>query len=328
MFFIASGMNVLTFWDRNRVKEGFAMTRFYLGQALLLFTLGYTYNIGVGSIILLGGVPDIFQGVALCTAFVYLVTRYLAEGFRLFDSCRDRLRRLPPGAYENRSHDGGHSRHALLEKQFFAHFSLFPWAVFFLLGAAIYRTRSRVGEIALGGLFIAMIVGSLFIEQAYFGSTAELVFRGVPGYVLQTGAGGGLAFLVLRHVYRGPGTSRFSNGLEFAGKESLLFLILHYFLIILVYPFPMPMYFRAALIVIGTALLLPVFARRRDRLIKAPSALTGLFVVMAVGALVGLALRGPMIWFGRIAGFSAALAFAFAFGELRTRWRARTTAAS
>ena len=329
MFFIASGMNVCIFWDRSRQKEGFAVTKFYLAQAAVLFFLGYTYNLSIGSLIFLKGAPDIFQGVAVCTAFVFLITRFrsnsviyllVAAGMyavylwvRLgIDPTEGTLAAMP-----------------LWKRQLFAHFSLFPWVVFFLMGAALYRARGK-WEWAMAALFVAMIVASLFLPQAYFGNIHQLVFRGVPGYVLQTGGGAGLVFLFMRHVYKGAGNSKFLSGLEFAGVESFMFLILHYFLIVLSYPVPFAnMYVRGALIVVGTALLMPVFVRWRDRISQKEGFVSKALWVLGISFVISLVLSvrpaGPAFFLGRFPGFCAAFAFAFAFGPIRGRLRAKFT---
>ncbi len=321
MFFVASGMNVCTFWDRNRQKKGFAITRFYLLSALLLFVLGYTYNLSIWSISF--GVPDIFQGVAVCIALHFLIVRFNPKAyvyilaaaavyaiylpFRLgLDPTLETLRSLP-----------------FWRKQLFVHFSLFPWAVFFLLGAAIHRTRGRAGEIVLGILFSGMIAASLFLEQAFFANAAQLFFRCTPGYVLQTGGGAGLLFLALRHLYRGPGSSRILSTFELAGRESLLFLILHYFFIILTFLMPLGMYPRAVVIFTATALAIPAFARQRDRMAKAPNFIPCALAVIVAGSFLGFALSPGAFFLARIVSFAAALAFAFVFGELRAKLRAR-----
>ncbi len=334
MFFIASGMNVCIFWDRSRAKEGFNVTKFYLAQAAALFLLGYTYNLSIASLFYLHGAPDIFQGVAVCTAFVFLITRfrsnaivYLLAAVAMYaiywpvrmkiDPTGDTLKTMP-----------------FVMRQLFAHFSIFPWVVFFLIGAAAYRTRGK-WEWALAALFVVMLVVSIFLPQAYFGDIYQLVFRGVPAYVLQTGGGAGLIFLLMRHVYKGAGNSKFLAGLEFAGVESFMFLILHYFLIVLTffYPFtkeitPAHMYARGAFIIVGTAFLMPRFCAWRDRISSRDGFTNKALWVLGISFFLSLviSMAGPAgFYLGRLIGFVAAFSFAFVFGPIRQKLRVKYT---
>ncbi|MBZ0272780.1 heparan-alpha-glucosaminide N-acetyltransferase domain-containing protein [bacterium] len=325
MFFVASGMNVLTFVDRNRGKPGFSMTPFYLASAAVLFFLGYTYNFSVMSILF--GVPDIFQGVAICTAVLFLVARFSPPAWVYLV-----LAGVAYAIYWPVRMNLEPTREAILamplwERQLFAHFSLFPWIVFFLIGAALYRTRTREGEIAIGALFVAMIAGSFLLPQAFFGDMFQLMLRGVPGYVLQTGAASGLIFLVMRHLYRGAGKNRLLGALEFAGLESLLFLILHFFLIVMSL-FLLPksgMYTRAVIIVAATAVTLPLFARLRERFSKRASFVGGAMAVLLVTFVFGVVLSGRAFPVSRLFAFASAFAFAFVFPDLRAKLRARWT---
>ncbi|MCB1155241.1 hypothetical protein KDL45_16405, partial [bacterium] len=219
-------------------------------------------------------------------------------------------------------------------KQFVAHFSPLPWVVFFLFGAALYRIRTRRGEIAMSLLFLAMIGLSFTLRPAFFIDPFELIFRGVPTYVLQTTAVGGLAFLALRRAW--PDKPRFViwRILDFAGRESFMFLILHYFLITLLVivimgargqghdAVWMTMYPRAAIIVVGTALLLPVAARLRDRVAVIPGFIPATLVALAVLGFASAAMNAPQLYVtARLAGFGAAFAFAFVFPSLRVKLR-------
>ncbi len=349
MFFVASGMNVCTFFDRNRAKAGFHAARFYLGQAAILFVLGYTYSLAIGSLAI--GIPDIFQGVAICTSAVFVLMYARLPGwaylvvaagvysvywpFRLeLDAIAAAANTVPTwSSIETYDQPMFHTAVAtvkslpLWKRQLFAHFSFFPWAVFFLIGAAVYRTRTRAGEIAMSLIFIGMLAASAFLPQAFFSNPVELFFRGVPGYVLQTGGVAGLAFIAGRHLYRGAGKSRVARAIEFAGQESFLLLILHFFLITVSLMFlpKLHMYARAVLIVAGTAWLLPVFARRRDLWATAPGFERRAIVVLVLAFGIGVFLSAapPLYILARLVGFVSAFAFAFVFGSLRTRWRAK-----
>ncbi|MCC6158206.1 MAG: hypothetical protein IT350_09145 [Deltaproteobacteria bacterium] len=349
VFFVASGMNVCTFFDRNRAKAGFDAFRFYLGQAAILFVLGYTYSLAIGSLAI--GIPDIFQGVAVCTSAVFLVMYLRLPGwaylvvaaavyavywpFRLELDAITAVANTVPMWTSIETYDQPMFQTAvatvkslpLWKRQLFAHFSFFPWAVFFLIGAAVFRTRGRVGEILTSLVFLAMLGASTLLPQAFFSNPVELFFRGVPGYVLQTGGGAGLAFIVGRHLYRGAGGSRIARAIEFAGQESFLLLILHFFLITVSLMFlpKLHMYARAVLIIAGTAWLLPILARRRDRWALGPAFERNALVVLGVTFAVGIFLSAapPLYILARLVGFVSAFAFAFVFGSIRTRWRAK-----
>lgn len=352
LFFTASGMNVCTFFDRNHAKPGFAALRFYLGQAALLFVLGYTYSLAIGSLAV--GIPDIFQGVAVCTAAMYLLVAlrlpafaYLGLLFALYAvywpfraeiealmtslNCAPTWSSIEPSGREAVMAAARAVRELpLWKRQLFAHFGVFPWLSFFFVGAAVYRVRSRVGEIALAVFFLAMIVASVWLPQPFFSSPFELFFRGLPpGYVLQTGGASGLLFLAGRHLYKGAGTNRLWSGLEFAGRESFLLLILHFFLITVSVVFlpGLNMYARSVLIIAGTAFLLPRFARRRDVMAARPGFEKRMLVLLAVFFAAGLFVSAapPLYVVARLFGFASAFAFAFVFGNLRTRMRSRCT---
>ncbi len=334
MFFIASGMNVCIFWDRSRKKEGFAVTKFYLAQAVVLFVLGYTYNLSIASLFIFHGAPDIFQGVAVCTAFVFLITRfrsnaivYLVVAVAMYAIYLPVRMKIDPT---------GETLKAMpfLQRQLFAHFSIFPWVVFFLIGAAIHRTQGK-WEWAMAALLGGMVIASVFLPQAYFGDIYQLVFRGVPSYVMQTGGVAGLLFLLMRHVYKGGGKSKILRALEFAGVESFMFLILHYFLIVLSFPFPfgkeitpLHMYIRGVAIIVGTALLMPRFVRWRDRVSQQDGFVKKAFWMLGIFFALSLVISaaGPAGFFiGRLLAFVSAFSFAFVFGPVRQRLREKYT---
>jgi len=268
MFFFASGMNVQTFLDRNQYKKNFRMTSFYLMSALILFIMGYTYNISTNSYTR----PNIFQCVAMCTAFIYLMLRTshpnLLMGimaflfYKIYWAWRINIVPTQSTMYEI----------SQFERFLYAHFAFLPWVCFFLVGVINFRVKPGKWDWAFAAFYLALIGYSLTIPQVFFDTTHELLFRGQPGYMTQTMGGVGLFFLFMRRFYNGAGKSRIFQTVEMLGKESLNLLVLHFILIMILIPFfPEGNLFSTwayALTVLAlTIALIPALKAFRDRFI-------------------------------------------------------------
>jgi uncharacterized membrane protein len=381
IFFFVSGMNVMTFLERNRNKPGFAATKFYVAAAVLLFVLGYTYNINRASVLFL----DIFQGVAICTVAVYLLMRsriptwghfgILAAAFAFYTQFRVRLEldmvlpnftamkaAIPSGAgFMEAAQPIQDLLTALgpVRRFAFVHFSLLPWVVFFYLGALCYRSLRREGArtgpwwVLFSALFVAgplvhVIDGGRVFKQMFLDSYLDLMLRGIPSYVLMTAGGAGLAYLVSRRFYRGAAayTNRAAAWagfqLERLGKESLMFLVVHWWVIATVMmplmavammsekrtgtAIELNMYLRAVIVLVATLAFVPWFARIRERWSGARryGLKMGLWMGFSIFmAVVFLAAGAPPL--ANYATYGSSFGFAFLYPHLRQRLRKRYT---
>lgn len=328
LFFLASGQNVAIFYERNINKNGFFATRFYLSSCAILFVLGFSYNLSVGSARL--GLMDIFQCIAMNTAIVFLLLRagagpiwmtilavasyagYLIFRIPIAEPSKIILKSIP-----------------FWQKASMVNFAILPWISFFLLGAVLYKVRSRKGELLFGVGFLAMFIGSFFdLKEAFLPNYFHLIFRGAPGYILMTCGGSGLAFLILRHFYQGAGKSWACKQLEFLGRESFAFLILHWFIIIaltIVMP-KLGMHFKGMSVLVVTMLLLPLMTKLRDRWSVTPYYGAKIAIVMAVSLIVvvfSLTMRAGVIV--ELFSFGLSFGFAFVFPFLRGQLRKKFT---
>ncbi|MDP8223714.1 MAG: acyltransferase family protein [Candidatus Lernaella stagnicola] len=388
IFFFVSGMNVMTFLERNADKPGFRATRFYLAAAAVLFVLGFTYNLNRAS-----PVMDIFQGVAVCTVVVYLLMRLrmptfvhwlIVIGFyavylltlRLpveiaprFAEFRE-LRAQVPLASDLFVSGISPALAALfaairpLQRWTMIHFGFLQWITFFYVGALCYRSVTRpkprtwpwwalFGVLFVVGPFLGWGVfgrGQNLLDAIFLDTFLDLMLRGIPSYVAMTLGGAGLLYLVSRRHY--PGASEYQNPVlrfladrsEMLGKESFMFLIVHWWLISTVlaveHALPLNPYLRSALVIAGTVFFVPVFARLRDRLAAKSSFATKTAVFMIAGlmltflslGIIGGLVRGfgPSPYYIEIplyVSYLVSFGFAFVYPTLRLKLRRRYTTA-
>lgn len=268
IFFFMSGMNIMTFLERNREKEYFNATAFYMAAAAVLFFLGQCYNINRYSF----GFMDIFQCVAACTAIVYLLMRsrlpvwahflIMAAGYGIYLSFRIRLEMnmiLPDFTALRSQIPAGADVHneavrALLQelnrnigwfkRMFFIHFSILPWITFFYMGALSYKNVNENPKAAVrwGVLFALLFLSGPFVgrqvfKTLYLDSYVDLSLRGIPSYVFMTLGGAGGLWLIARKYYKGAVNvkNRFiawiAKQLEGLGKESFMFLVVHWWVL-------------------------------------------------------------------------------------------------
>jgi len=375
IFFFVSGMNVMTFMERNRDKPGFAATKFYLWSAALLFSLGYCYNLAQRTL----GFLDIFQCVAICTAVVYLLLRtrlptwahFLIVGaiylvylnFRvglqfnpLFVQIHNSLTPTTPMAEMMHPEHGDELYNALrpATRFWFAYFSPFFWIVFFYIGALCYRSVTGEGARAWPwAVFFAAIMlvapfagrqtfapGKSLLDAVFLKDFLELGVRGIPSYVLMTLGGAGLAYLFCRRFYRGAAAFRhraarwLAAQFEGLGKESLMFLVVHWVFVLLVIllaravtgalgrtaPGEIDGYLRATVALVATMFAVPRLAAVRDRWSARPHFGRRMGVAMALCLLLAFP--------ARIFVFGVSLGFAFVFPYLRGRLRKKYTTTS
>jgi hypothetical protein len=385
MFFFASGMNVMTFLEHNEKKPGFNATRFYLWSAALLFLLGFTYNINRASL----GFMDIFQGVAVATAGVYLLMRtrlstaahfviiLLIYGFYAQFRVRLELDRIIPGFHEMRLAipPGADITYFLRSRVLanflrslgsgrswmFINFSPFSWGVFFYVGALCYRSivqrkhSAKPWIVFFAAIFVVapFVYRELFapngslLDAVFLASYLDLMLRGIPSYVLMTLGGAGLTYLLMRRYYRGTAAVRnrvarwFAARMEVLGKESLLFLVAHWWVLDTIllpltavnfvtgraygYTYELNIYLRAALTLTGTFFAVPFFARLRDRLSQLDhyGAMIAVFMVLTFIVSIVFLPFSPSL--GHYLTYGASFGFAFVYPYLRVKLRKRYT---
>ncbi|MDP8225352.1 MAG: heparan-alpha-glucosaminide N-acetyltransferase domain-containing protein [Candidatus Lernaella stagnicola] len=379
IFFFVSGMNVMTFLERNRDKPGFAADRFYYMAAILLFVLGYTYNINRVSLAFF----DIFQGVAMCTMAVYFLMRsklptwahfaIMAAAFVFYTQFRVRLQLdmvIPDfSALKAQIPSGADFMVAIkpirtllselgpMRRMLFVHFSMLPWVVFFYMGALCYRSlvsgsgSERPWWILFSVLFAAgpvvhLVDGGRVFPQMFLDSYLDLMIRGIPSYVLITVGGAGLSYLLARRFYKGAKayTNRavkwmFAH-LETLGKESLLFLVVHWWVIATV-RLPIMVvakrgglgealpwaeeYSRAIIVLVATLFFVPFFAAIRNRWDQANryGLKMGLWMGFAIFCALLFLPFSPFL--SNYASYGSSFGFAFLYPYLRRRLRARYT---
>jgi Acyltransferase family len=387
IFFFVSGMNVMTFLERNRDKPGFHATKFYVAAAAALFVLGFSYNLNRVS-----PVMDIFQGVAVCTVVVYLLMRtrlpaaahwlivlgfyaIFLFGFRLpvetsqqFAAFRD-ARAAVPLSSDLFASGIAPALGALfaaagpLRRWTMIHFGFLQWVTFFYVGALCYRSVTRAKArtwpwwVLFAGLFAVGPVlglrafgrGQSLPDALYLNTFLDLMLRGIPSYVATTLGAAGLLYLASRRLYRGAANYRnrvgryLADRSELLGKESLLFLIVHWWLISSALAFehlePLSPYARSALVIAATVFFIPVLAGLRDRLATRPRFVAGTAWLMALslvaaflslGVVAALTRRlGPSPYYAEIPlylTYGVSFGFAFVFPSLRSRLRQRYTA--
>ena len=260
MFFFASGMNVMTFIERNDKKPGFDAKRFYIWSAVVLFFLGFTYNFNRASL----GFMDIFQGVAVATVGVYLLMRTrlptwahfilvaLIYGFYAQFRVRLELDQIVPNFHEMRTAipPGADILYFLKNAVFrtlikslgpgrtwmFVNFSPFSWGTFFYVGALCYRSVvQRKKSIWPWAAFFAVLFvtapwvlhnvfapGKSLLDAIFLPSYLDLILRGIPSYVMMTLGGAGLTYLLMRRFYKGADATKNRAGRWLAARFELL----------------------------------------------------------------------------------------------------------
>lgn len=386
IFFFVSGMNVMTFLERNGKKPGFRAGRFYIAAAAVLFVLGFSYNLNRVS-----PVMDIFQGVAVCTVIVFLLMRLplptfmhwlivaalyavylltfripveMTEHFSAFRAARAQV----PLASDLIASGVGPALAELLraigplKRWTMVHFGFFPWLPFFYVGALCYRnvTGDKPRTAWWWGLFATLLVlgplagrrifgaGQPLLDALFLDTFLDLMLRGIPSYVMMTLGGAGLTYLLARRFYRGADavtgrvTGFLARRFELLGRESFLFLILHWWLISTLLAFehavPLNPYLRALLVTLGTGMLIPLFAAWREKLAARPKFATRAAVLMIVslvltflsfGVVAGLTRRfGTSPYFLEIPlyiSYGVSFGFAFIYPTLRLKLRRRYT---
>jgi len=358
LFFFTSGMNVVNFIGRYETNREFRMTRFYLAAAVLLFVLSICYSVNRGSMRL----PQIFQGIAVCTAFTYICLRFrlpnwalallamLLYGLWLVFWQRQapvladmRLLNFPD---ELKRFDQWSRTLPWVIRFLFFHFSLLPWVSCSLLGAATYRSLSTnpAGIKWWAAFYLLLpILGALSrlapgLEQPLLlQSFADMMLRNFPfAFGIWVGAVGLLVLAMARRHHGGQGAV--GHFLQFVGRESFLFLVWHWVFLTIFFPVGqlgplaggrpgayLPMILASAVVYPTLPWAVRLGERWRRRTHFAGEALAVLIIGTLPGVLAFLT-RGLIPLPRMLLSFPACLAFAYLYPELRRSLRRRCTA--
>ncbi len=257
MFFFASGMNVITFFEKSKDTPGFKITTFYLLAALILVTLSVSFSVNRGSL----KIPNIFQGIAMGTAFTFLLVRtglpnWALAGISLllylpwipFWEAQlpliEPIRSLPFVDEPAPTFRQWIDHIPLWQRWLGVHFSFLPWASYVLAGAAVFRSvrqnaRTRLRWAALFAAMILLAIASIFMPRWESQVLLQINFpdmmvRNTPFFFFLWYGQCGLIFLAAEKWYRGSAAMRggpVKRSLaftEFLGRESFLFLVWHW----------------------------------------------------------------------------------------------------
>ncbi|MDP8223711.1 MAG: hypothetical protein P9L99_10160 [Candidatus Lernaella stagnicola] len=264
LFFFASGMNVVTFFEKNAGKAGFRMTIFYLLSALILIMLSVCFSVNRGSL----RIPNIFQGIAMGTAFTFVLIRLRLPNWALaaislliyipwvfFWEAQlpaiEAIRSLPFTEEPEPTFRQWIDHVPVIWRAFGLHFSFLPWTSYVLVGAAAFRSvRNNPATAIRWAVFFLLVMlaaipaalaprwSSQVLLQQHF---SDMMARNTPFFFLLWYAQCGLFFLALNRWYRGAVTmkegviKRAFTFTEFLGRQSFLFLVWHWvFLSILI----------------------------------------------------------------------------------------------
>ena len=209
--------------------------------------------------------------------------------------------------------------------------SAWRWAILFVVLCA------GAPFLSLGGIFPHMFLDSYI----------DLMLRSIPSYVFLTLGGAGVAYLVSRRLYRGAVNYKNSFGrwvaarLELLGQESLMFLVVHWWMIstvmlvmrIINAPaqlqgqplWELNVYARSLIVMLGVIVLVPWLAKLRDRWSRASAygLKVGLFMFGAIVLAVMMVMVAPPL--AHYLTYGSSLGFAFLYPYLRGRLRKRYT---
>ncbi len=230
LFMFISGINVTNFLASAKRNPQFDATTFYLKSSVWLFALGWTYNLCVGTALYI----DLIQAIAIGTLVTYLLLswRLPTWGLALFTAVvfalgvhivggdpvtPETIKRLGAMRY------------------FVAFFGPIPWVGFFTFGVVVDRIKNEKWQkalIPLGGLVFAL--AHLLPPLRGVSPTVHLL-KANARYIVQSIGLVPMLFLLSKRYY--SGVSRIGREIEYWGRESLVFLVFHWFYIFL-FSFP------------------------------------------------------------------------------------------
>ncbi|NLH47134.1 MAG: hypothetical protein GX444_00875 [Myxococcales bacterium] len=272
LFFFASGMNVVNFYDAHGQQKNFRATPFYLLSALALFVLSIAYSINRDNLYLM----QIFQGVAMTTAFTYVLVRlrlpkwalavvgialyaFWLSRWQMMSGDLARMRGLDPSIIYDMLDPWIKSLPPAI-RVLYLHFAFLPWVTFVILGAVWMRSRQQRPD--RWPLWIILSVLSIFCgfvtlrmprwrQPLLLDNVADMLYRNVPFHFLVWLGLIGLFMLAAEFHYAGAGSLRsrplrwLGGYLELCGRESLTFFVWHWIVLIFVHA---PFYY---LLVVG-----------------------------------------------------------------------------
>ncbi|MBZ0273349.1 acyltransferase [bacterium] len=342
MFMFMSAINVQNFVASAARTPDFDATRFYVRASVALYLMGSTYNMIVGTLVVI----DIIQAIAVGTLFAYMLLRIRASAISLAIITAALLAAGlaivgPQPLGEHTLERVGWLRYAV------AMFGPIPWLGFFSYGLLIDRIPRGRAELVAIPLALALFVAGHFLPPLEGTKPAALLFKANPRYLVM--ALGLLPFLHLacRRWYRGG--FPVARLLEWWGTESLVFLVFHWFFIFMLRPWQLAFEHRfnesvgawasGIVTLFMMALTVRLIAERRDAWLKKPefpkkawrvfyAGLAGwmmCFLVALAAASRGIApgakaMRAVAVVFA----FAAAFSFTILYPHVRMRLRERS----
>ncbi len=272
-FMFMSAINVTNFIESAKRQPDLDPTRFYIKSSVVLFLMGFSYNMCVGTFAFI----DIIQAIAIGTLFTYLLLRWrtptwgyaaitiglFALGWRLVgtgpvtDETFARLGRL---------------------HYFVALFGPLPWLAFFAYGILIDRIPRGKWELVAIPAFFAMFVAAHWLPELGGDRNMVVLLKVNYRYVFMNCGLMPAMFLAARRWYRSR--SALGKMIESWGVESLVFLIFHWGVILLLSPLATAIrskwgdtpaaWTHSVLTLLIMAKLVQVVARKRNQWLKSP----------------------------------------------------------
>ncbi len=224
LFMFISGINVTNFLASARRNPDFDATTFYLKSAVLLFAMGWTYNLCVGTALFI----DLIQAIAIGTLCTYMLLSWRVPtwGLALFTAvlftwgvwC------VGMGPVTDETLRGlGKMRY------FVAFFGPIPWVGFFTYGVIIDRIENEKIQVLLIPAGLAVFALAHLLPPLHGTSPAVHLLKANARYIVQSVGLLPFLFVLCRKFYRGE--SAIGRTIDFWGRESLVFLVFHWFYI-------------------------------------------------------------------------------------------------
>ncbi|MCZ7582065.1 MAG: DUF1624 domain-containing protein [Deltaproteobacteria bacterium] len=225
LFMFMSAINVTNFLRSAARHPDLDATRFYLKSSAALFVLGSTYNMIVGTLVVI----DIIQAIAVGTLVVYLLLRFrvptlviAALTAALFGVGWWLVGPWPVGP---ETMEGMGPLFYLT-----AMFGPIPWVGFFTYGIIVDRIPRRF-EVPAIVFFAAVFAGAHALPPISGEVPAIFLFKANPRYVVMALGLLPVLHLGCRRWYRGA--TKAGRVVEYWGTESLVFLVFHWFFLYL-----------------------------------------------------------------------------------------------
>ncbi|GEM_PF-894340 len=252
LFFMASGINVVTQVERMKVDASARPTIAYLGSIAWLFFLGFVYSLNRRTL----GMMDLFHCVAMGTAVAYIVARRawptwsivtlalgsfaLAASFS-YDPIPITKEMIDLTSFISMKSATTHMimadiyHNAVLglawwRRLLYVHFAFVPWVGLFMLGVALKRVYRTKWEAVLWILGLTIFAAGLLIPFTPPRGDVGFFLRGKGDYVTRLLLMGLVTMIPLMRWYKH--SRRGLRGMtELIGKESFVFFVCHWVVI-------------------------------------------------------------------------------------------------